>query len=102
MTVTQYLDLAYAVVVEERVKGGMTLFDALEDTKEWAAGGGGLTAAASAANTTTQTRASAPPSEELPSGVGGPGAPLTRAELANQEAMAVLAAAMSGTDGGFR
>ena len=96
MSVSQYLDLAYAVVVEDRVQRGMTLFDALDDTSEWAARGSGLGTVA--ASTTTPKRAAAPPPPPT-GGVGGPGAPVTATDLANQAAMATLQAALSGTGG---
>lgn len=98
MTVTQYLDLAYAVVVEDRVRRGMTLFEALDDTKAWAANGGApIQDAAVGTNT---SRPQAVPEPEPTSGVGGPGQPVTAAERKNAEAMAILTGVMSNTEGG--
>ena len=98
MTVTQYLDLAYAVVVEDRVRRGMTLFEALDDTKEWAAVSAGVSMAAK-----SKPQSSPRSAPEPVSGVGGPGAPVSAADLANLEAMAILTGALSNTEsGGFR
>jgi hypothetical protein len=99
MTVNQYLDLAYAVVVEEHVRRGSSLFDALELTAEFAAGGERRPVVTGTAGATASGNGTPPPPEQ---GIGGPGAPLTAADLANQEAMAVLTGAMGGVSGGFR
>lgn len=99
MTVTQYLDLAYAVVVEDRVRRGMTLFEALDDTKAWAANGGRPTQEA-AVGTNTTSRPQAVPEPEPTSGVGGPGQPVTAAERRNADAMAILTGVLSNTEGG--
>lgn len=86
MTLTQYLDLAYSVIVDERIKGGMSLFDALDDTKGWAASGGGLSTAATAQKNDSQPKPTR--------GVS--------VEQQNDEALQTLMAAMSGIgSGGF-
>ena len=94
MTVSQYLDLAYSTLVDERVRRGSSLYDSLEATEEWAAGRQPMiTVVAKAANTASgNTVEKADP--------GGPGAPLTPEELANAEAMTVFTAAMSNVGGG--
>ena len=95
MTVTQYLDLAYAVVVEDRVRRGMTLFEALDDTRDWAAVSGGIPMPS--ANSTTRPEAVPEP---VSPGVGGPGQPVTAAERKNAESMAILTGVLSNTEGG--
>ena len=98
MTLTQYLDLAYAVVVDEHVRRGDTLFDALEHTKEYASRRAGVSAFATAGGSQQEQRRKPEPE----SGVGGPGEPATATDLANAEAMRVLTGAMGGVQGGFK
>jgi hypothetical protein len=98
MTVSQYLDLAYAVVVDERVRRGASLYEALDDTADLAAGGGEVVFRTGAASNTTQAVRAAPPPEQ---GIGGPGQPATAADLANVEAMRLLTGGMSNVQGGF-
>lgn len=45
MTVGQFLDLGYAALVEEYIRTGSTLMEALDKTKEYAAGSGGVVTA---------------------------------------------------------
>jgi hypothetical protein len=85
MTVDQYLDLAYAVVVEDRVRRGMNLHDALEATKEFAAGTPEPVPTASGSNTT-----STPPR------------PPANVEAQNDASLQQLQAMMGGLGGGFR
>lgn len=96
---SQYLDLAYAVVVDERVRGGAKLYDALEETKSWAASRTAVPAVTARGNT---TEAPPRPPDQGVSGIGGPGEPVTATDLANRDAMAVLTGAMKSVDGGFR
>ena len=89
MTITGFLDLAHSVCVDERVRRGLTLWEALDDMKEFAAGTGGIKVSTAGGRT-----------EEAPkSGVGGPGEPVSAAELQNAEAMAWLNSQLSGTQG---
>jgi hypothetical protein len=83
MSVTQYLDLAYAVSVEDRVRRGATLVEALDATKEWAARSdtGETVQATTASGNTYQSSDRVDP--------GGPGAPVSQREI--QEAKAVSA-----------
>lgn len=91
MTITAFLDLAHSICVDERVRRGMTLWEALEDMKEFAAGTGGVKVATASGRT---AEAEAPQS-----GVGGPGEPVSAAELQNADAMAWLNSQLSGTQG---
>lgn len=97
MSLTQYLDLAYAVVVDERVRRGSTLFDALEQTAEWAAGGRPPVAAI----TTPVTHAGGNTMERDvgKADIGGPGAALTPEEIAQAQQMAIFNQAMSNVGG---
>ena len=98
MTLTQYLDLAYAVVVDEHVRRGDSLFDALESTGLYAAGNKGV----SPATASGRDRPKAAPKAPVASyGVGGPGEPATATDLANRDAMAILTGRMASVDGGF-
>jgi hypothetical protein len=90
MTVSQFLDLAFAVLVDEHMRRGDNLFDALENMKTYAAGKGGVKVS------TAGGRASQPSQ-----GIGGPGEPATAADLANMNALATLTGAMKSVDGGF-
>ena len=101
MSLTQYLDLAYSVVVEERMRRGSSLFDALDSTTEWAAS---ARAPIPGITPTRDARESAPAggnSMERADRVdpGGPGAPLTPEEIANGQALAAFEAMMSGVGG---
>jgi hypothetical protein len=93
MTITAFLDLAHSVCVDERVRRGMTLWEALEDMKEFAAGTGGVKV--SVAATASGSGSAAKPKD----GVGGPGEPVGAAELQNVEAMAWLSSKLGGTQG---
>lgn len=88
MTLTQYLDLAYAVVVEEHVRRGGSLFDVLESTAEFAAGSnkGVMVGTASGNGQREQKR----------TGSG------QTVEDMNNESLAILTGAMKNVQGGFR
>lgn len=92
MTVTDFLDLAHSVCVDERVRRGMTLWEALEDMKEFAAGTGGVKVATAGGSTTVRA-------EKPQRGVGGPGEPVSAAELQNVQSMAWLQSQLGGTQG---
>lgn len=98
MSLTQYLDLAYAVVVDERVRRGASLFDALEQTTEWAAG-----RRPPAPEVTMPATHAGGNSMERPdpgkADVGGPGAPLSAEDLANAQALEIFNSAMSNVGG---
>jgi hypothetical protein len=70
----------------------MTLWEALEDMREFAAGNKGIKVATTASGNTS----TAPTPKQ---GVGGPGEPVGAAELQNIEAMAWLSSKLSGTQG---
>lgn len=94
---SQYLDLAYAVVVDERVRRGTPLFEALDDTRDYAAV---RTRAPEPMVTTARgnsTEAPPPP----PASIGGPGEAVSATDLANMDALATLTGAMKNVDGGF-
>ena len=97
---SQYLDLAYAVVVDERVRRGMPLFDALDDTREYAASRTHAPEPVVVATAGGNTVQAAPPEPER-ANIGGPGAPLSAEDLANARALATLNNAMSNVQGGF-
>lgn len=103
MSVTQYLDLAYSVVVDERVRRGSSLFDALEATGEWAAGQQPLPEVSLKATpvVTTLAPASGNSMEREPDRVdpGGPGAPVTAEERANADAMSMFQSMMGDVGG---
>lgn len=84
---SQYLDLAYAVVVDERVRRGTPLFDALDQTREYAASGTVVPLDTSGGNNTTTQ---APPR----------GTDMS-VEAQNDAALETLVGAMSGIQGGF-
>ena len=96
MTVSAFLDLAFSVIVDERVNRGWKLDEALGDMKSYARGGDtSSTIIRSGAQSNTVETV-----EQTPfSNVGGPGAPVTAAEIANMEAMATFQALMSNTGG---
>lgn len=83
MTVDQYLDLAFSVVVDDKVRRGATLANALEETSEWAAGG--LMKAAL---------------EDVPAG-GNRVVPPQNVEAQNDASLDALMGMMSGASGGF-
>lgn len=90
MSITAFLDLAHSVCVDERVRRGMTLWEALEDMKEFAAGTGGVKVSTTASGSTSRRQ----------TGVGGPGEVVTDpVEIQNAQAMAWLTGQMSGTQG---
>lgn len=91
-----FLDLAFSVIVDERVRRGWKLDDALEEMKEYARGSSlseTIIRSGTGTNTTVET------SEVPASGVGGPGQPVSAAELANVNALAMFEAAMATTSG---
>lgn len=83
MSVSQYLDLAYAVVVEEHVRRGASLFDALDSSREFAAGGGETQVPASG-NNSVQAQ------------------PPANVEAQNDASLQQLESMMAGLSGGFR
>ena len=102
MTINQYLDLAYSVVVDDRVRRGARLYDALDETREFAAGRGVIPVATAGGNQSDLARPNTMPEPEpQTANIGGPGAPITAEDRANAAAMATLNAAMAGVQGGF-
>lgn len=83
---SQYLDLAYAVVVDERVRRGMTLWDAIDDVRDFAAGGSAGEAATARGIDASSNTAK----------------PQPNVEAMNNNSLAALEAMMSGVSGGFR
>lgn len=83
MTLTEYLDLAYAVVVDEHVRRGASLFDALDVTSEFAAGTKGERVATASGRESPKT-----------------GSGQTVEEM-NNESFATLMGAMKNVQGGF-
>lgn len=90
MTITAFLDLAHSVCVDERVRRGMSLWEALDDMKEFAAGDHGVKVAATASGSARSTPKT---------GVGGPGQPVTAEEMQNADAMAWLQGRLGQTQG---
>ena len=87
MTLNQYLDAAYALLVEEYRRLGANLSEALDRTREFAAG---RKVEVVTADGRTET-------------VTQPQNTLTPEELANEQALAALESAMSGVGvGGIR
>lgn len=99
MSVTQYLDLAYAVAVDDRVRRGVSLLDALESTQEWAARSDiGLTEPVKvvpAGGNTYQSSDSERPRVDP----GGPGAPVSRREMQEAEAVSAFMAQLGSGKG---
>lgn len=85
MTLNQYLDVAYTLLVEEYRRLGANLTEALDRTREFAAGGHrkSVTASGNARETVTQ-----------------PQSTLTPEELENERSLAALEQAMQGVSFG--
>lgn len=98
MSVTQYLDLAYAVAVDDRVRRGVSLLDALESTQEWAArsdlGFLEVKVAPAGGNTYQSSEPERPRVDP-----GGPGAPVSRREMQEAEAVSAFMTQLGGGKG---
>lgn len=65
LTVSQFLDLGYAALVEEHIRMGSSLLEALEKTKEYASGPKGVvTAGGSHTVSPREAEVAPPPTEE--------------------------------------
>ncbi len=94
MSVTDYLDPAYAVTVDDRVRRGANLRDALEATKDWAAQsdrGETVEVTIPAGGNTYKTAERVDP--------GGPGAPVSAQELQDAKATAAFMAQLGNVGG---
>lgn len=87
MTLNQFLDVAYTLLVDEYRRLGASLTEALDRTREYAAGGHRIALATAGGNVEEATVTSAPQSG------------LTPEELQNERALAALEEAMSGVGG---
>lgn len=87
MTLTQFLDAAYALLVDEYRRLGSSLMEALSRTREYAQGGHRPVVTASG-------------NEERPSLQVVPQSTLTPEELQNEQALAALEQMMGGVNFG--